>query len=206
MCTEHGRQCFGCPKADVCEDLSDWLARQAELEGIADGQEVSADFWLRYEDCPFDKRCIECPDALHCPLLFFFREMLAGRMSVDTPAPPVPADNQKPCTKNDCLCLGCRKADVCEKLSDWLATAAEIEGVKERRADSENFWFCHDECISDNRCAECAFALHCKPLFTHSETLARRKAVPVYEMLPAPKPSLFDRLIDFIQFLRRLLR
>ena len=206
MCNEYGRQCFGCRKADTCEELSDWLSRQAEIEGIADGQEVSADFWLRYEDCPFDKRCIECHSALHCPLLFFFREMLAGRMPVDAPAPPLPAENRKACPENNCLCLTCRKADVCEKLSDWLATQAEIEGVADRQEVSEDFWFCQDDCIFDKRCAECHFALHCKPLFVYSETLARQKAVPVYEMLPAPKPSLLDRLIDFLQFVRRLLR
>lgn len=90
MCNEPYRQCFGCAEADECEDLSDWLEFQATLEGVENGQEVSEDFWLKYKDCPFDKRCAECPVALHCPLIFFFREMLAGRLAIpNEDAPPV---------------------------------------------------------------------------------------------------------------------
>ena len=110
------------------------------------------------------------------------------------------------CNEYGRQCFGCSKADVCEDLNDWLARQGELEGIENGQEVSEDFWFCQDDCIFDKRCAECHFALHCKPLFVYSETLARQKAVPVYEMLPAPKPSLLDRLIDFIQFLRRLLR
>ena len=83
---------------------------------------------------------------------------------------------------------------------------AEVEGAGNGQEVKADFWADDEYCLLDKRCAECLAALHCKPLFYHSKTLARQRAFPLYEMLPAPKPSLLDRLIDFIKFVWRLLR
>ena len=67
-------------------------------------------------------------------------------------------------------CFECPDANTCDLLTERLNLQGDLEGLPAQIEVDESFWTAK-ECISDGRCLECPYSLHCFQLWVFRQML-----------------------------------